>query len=50
MFNPHNYLRVNDLYSFIDNGTPSNEKVMDCDFFSGRVLDERIVLSHKSHG
>jgi hypothetical protein len=28
-----NNLMVNDLYSFIDKGTPSNEKAMDCDSF-----------------
>jgi len=49
IFVSHNYLMVNDLYSFIDKGTPSNEKAMDCDSFSDRLLDERIAPGHKSH-
>jgi hypothetical protein len=39
----------NDLYSFIDKGIPSNEKAMDCDSFSDRLLDERIAPGHKNH-
>ena len=44
-----NNLRGNDLYSFIDKGTSSNEKVMHCDSFSDRLLNERIAPGHKNH-
>ena len=41
-FRSQNSLSVNDLYSFIDKGTPSNEKAMDCDSF-GQSPEERIA-------
>ena len=38
---------VNDLYSFIGQGVPSNEDVSDVDY-SDRLRDERILLvDHK---
>jgi hypothetical protein len=49
VFDAQNYLRVNDLYSSIDKGIPSNDDVLDYDFSSDRLLDERIAPGHKNH-